>query len=222
MYYLQSRYYNPTWGRFINADALVSTGQGILGNNMFAYCANNPVNYIDHLGTYGICVLNDPMNVNRAFMMPGMFGGGGGGGYGVADVSSTYYASQNVKNYDNWWRNSDYNMPSSGWGNSVKQSPVGENNTDFYVTPKGEAIPATVDGFNGNLSKLENRNGKYVGSDSYGPIRIRAYEIHDANPNYTGMPNPYHTILHFHIDRRAGGEVGAWGSTYTGAMEMLR
>ena len=28
LYYLQSRYYNPTWDRFINADALVSTGQG--------------------------------------------------------------------------------------------------------------------------------------------------------------------------------------------------
>ena len=30
-------------GRFINADALVTTGQGLLGNNMFAYCRNNPV-----------------------------------------------------------------------------------------------------------------------------------------------------------------------------------
>lgn len=50
LYYLQSRYYNPTWGRFINADALVSTGQGILGNNMFAYCNNNPVNYADESG----------------------------------------------------------------------------------------------------------------------------------------------------------------------------
>ena len=30
-------------GRFINADALVATGQGILGNNMFAYCRSNPV-----------------------------------------------------------------------------------------------------------------------------------------------------------------------------------
>ena len=43
LYYLQSRYYDPEVGRFINADALVSTGQGILGNNMFAYCGNNPV-----------------------------------------------------------------------------------------------------------------------------------------------------------------------------------
>ena len=43
LYYLQSRYYNPTWGRFINADGYASTGQGIIGNNMFAYCGNNPV-----------------------------------------------------------------------------------------------------------------------------------------------------------------------------------
>ena len=50
LYYLQSRYYNPTWGRFLNADAFVSTGQGLLGNNMFAYCNNNPVIYIDISG----------------------------------------------------------------------------------------------------------------------------------------------------------------------------
>ena len=50
LYYLQSRYYNPEWGRFINADALVSTGQGVLGNNMFAYCNNNPANCVDTTG----------------------------------------------------------------------------------------------------------------------------------------------------------------------------
>ena len=50
LYYLQSRYYNPTWGRFLNADSFVSTGQGMLGNNMFAYCLNNPTNAIDPTG----------------------------------------------------------------------------------------------------------------------------------------------------------------------------
>ena len=50
LYYLQSRYYDPDVGRFINADAFASTGQGILGNNMFAYCLNNPVNMIDPNG----------------------------------------------------------------------------------------------------------------------------------------------------------------------------
>ena len=37
-YYLQSRYYDPEVGRFINADDYTATGQGLLGNNMFAYC----------------------------------------------------------------------------------------------------------------------------------------------------------------------------------------
>ena len=50
-YYLQSRYYNHKVGRFLNADALVSTGQGLLGNNMFAYCLNNPVAFSDEQGT---------------------------------------------------------------------------------------------------------------------------------------------------------------------------
>ena len=50
MYYLQSRYYDPELGRFINVDSYVSTGQGILGNNMFAYCGNNPVRNADKTG----------------------------------------------------------------------------------------------------------------------------------------------------------------------------
>ena len=50
LYYLQSRYYDPNLGRFINADGLISTGQGLLGNNMFAYCGNNPVMRIDPSG----------------------------------------------------------------------------------------------------------------------------------------------------------------------------
>ena len=37
-------------GRFINADIYISTGQGILGNNMFAYCNNNPVVHVDIAG----------------------------------------------------------------------------------------------------------------------------------------------------------------------------
>ncbi len=50
LYYLQSRYYNPEIGRFINADSYAATGQGALGNNMFAYCNNNPVNMYDNTG----------------------------------------------------------------------------------------------------------------------------------------------------------------------------
>ena len=48
-YYLQSRYYDPAVGRFINSDGQLNGG--FLGNNMFAYCENNPVNMADSSGT---------------------------------------------------------------------------------------------------------------------------------------------------------------------------
>ena len=50
MYYLQSRYYDSKTCRFINADGYVSTGQGLTGYNMFAYCGNNPVMGYDPTG----------------------------------------------------------------------------------------------------------------------------------------------------------------------------
>ena len=50
LYYLQSRYYVPQWGRFLNADGYVSTGTGLLGYNMYAYCDNNPVMSADYGG----------------------------------------------------------------------------------------------------------------------------------------------------------------------------
>jgi len=48
-YYLQSRYYDPTVGRFINADGQLNT-DSLLGYNMFAYCENNPINMVDYTG----------------------------------------------------------------------------------------------------------------------------------------------------------------------------
>lgn len=51
-YYLNSRYYDPAVGRFINADNYPSTGQGLSGNNMFAYCGNNPVSREDDGGEF--------------------------------------------------------------------------------------------------------------------------------------------------------------------------
>ena len=47
-YYLNSRYYDPATGRFINADSQLN--DGLLGFNLFAYCENNPIFYIDPQG----------------------------------------------------------------------------------------------------------------------------------------------------------------------------
>lgn len=53
MYYLNSRYYNAEWGRFVNADdtsILQSTKGELLGHNLFAYCTNDPINHSDDSG----------------------------------------------------------------------------------------------------------------------------------------------------------------------------
>lgn len=53
-YYLQSRYYDPNTCRFISSDVLLSTGQGVLGHNSYAYCLNNPVNSFDENGEWSL------------------------------------------------------------------------------------------------------------------------------------------------------------------------
>ena len=53
LYYLNSRYYNPAWGRFINADSEVAgIGGDARGSNLFEYCFNNPVNMSDPGGNW--------------------------------------------------------------------------------------------------------------------------------------------------------------------------
>ena len=53
-YYLQSRYYNPKWGRFLNADSIGYLGANgdLISYNLYAYCSNNPVMYVDPTGEW--------------------------------------------------------------------------------------------------------------------------------------------------------------------------
>ena len=56
LYYLSSRYYNPVWGRFINADTAAvvaaSPDKANWDKNLFAYCDNDPVNRKDDGGEF--------------------------------------------------------------------------------------------------------------------------------------------------------------------------
>lgn len=59
LYYLQSRYYDPETGRFLNADDVDYIGYSgkQLSYNTFAYCENEPVGNSDHNGRSSIDIL---------------------------------------------------------------------------------------------------------------------------------------------------------------------
>ena len=57
-YYLQSRYYDPGLGRFISADDFSYIDASEKSSiNAYAYCANNPVNFVDPSGHVGEALL---------------------------------------------------------------------------------------------------------------------------------------------------------------------
>lgn len=55
-YYLQSRYYDPKVGRFLNMDdiAFLGTSGTMMGNNLFLYCDNDPTDAMDSSGYWYI------------------------------------------------------------------------------------------------------------------------------------------------------------------------
>ena len=65
MYYLQSRYYDPATGRWVSLEPNIYSGKfdngaGLLGYNVYTYCANNPSMYKDETGeglTLAMCVI---------------------------------------------------------------------------------------------------------------------------------------------------------------------
>ncbi|MBQ8880515.1 MAG: RHS repeat-associated core domain-containing protein, partial [Clostridia bacterium] len=55
LYYLNSRYYDSTVGRFISADTtdiLTATPMGLTDKNLYAYCDNNPITRVDNGGEF--------------------------------------------------------------------------------------------------------------------------------------------------------------------------
>lgn len=55
LYYLQTRYYDPRTGRFLNADSVeYADPETLNGLNLYAYCGNNPVMGFDPTGEFAL------------------------------------------------------------------------------------------------------------------------------------------------------------------------
>ena len=71
LYYLQSRYYDPEVGRFISMDDIdYLDPETIGGTNLYAYCNNNPVMYVDPTGHAWYDVVWDWVNTIAGFLNP--------------------------------------------------------------------------------------------------------------------------------------------------------
>jgi len=49
LYYFRSRWYDPVTGRWLSKDPIGISG----GLNLYAFCGNNPVNFVDPMGNFG-------------------------------------------------------------------------------------------------------------------------------------------------------------------------
>jgi hypothetical protein len=81
---LQSRYYNPEWGRFVNADEITASTGELLTGNMFAYCRNNPVNHADPDGNWIVDAFFLAVDVGTFLSHPSF----GNAGWILLDVGS--------------------------------------------------------------------------------------------------------------------------------------
>ena len=69
LYYLQSRYYDPNVGRFINSDDVnyIGATESEISYNPFAYCENDPVNGVDYSGAININVISKIKNFKNNY-----------------------------------------------------------------------------------------------------------------------------------------------------------
>ena len=172
LYYLQSRYYNPEIGRFINADALVSTGKGFIGNNMFAYCLNNPISLSDSNGLRPTVMSNptDEARVDSSYDWR----------TGTLTINSIRPASTGSKAKKNFVSN----IAKSDIVKSIVSSTIDT------ITGKlaGQAIKErmvykefgtlTLGKYTSNLSKGAQIGKKAIGT--VGTIAFTAWDVHDS------------------------------------------
>ena len=147
LYYLRSRYYDPEWGGFINADVVLGSG-GLLSHNVFAYCENKPIRHIDSDGKIFIIASFDEdfyykwiheMTVSEGteddcYMMSGIIP--------MQGTPFGYGSGYNGRGeYLEWWYGEDgkviHSRHHGDHGNS-KEHPIVPHDHDWHDNDKGK------------------------------------------------------------------------------------
>ena len=169
LYYIQSRYYNAEWSRFLNVDSYISTGQGLISFNMFAYCLNEPVGRIE-IGGYAsvdnLEAMEDPLDKKTEEHA--------GGGGKTNSSSSQNTAQGNTSSAKKGWRlgQSIKNLTKKG---TIPKWPTVKSR--FW---KNEALNPSQPYSEANLARMRKGLAP-IGKDGY------SMELH--HPNGRGGAN---------------------------------
>ena len=82
LYYLRSRYYNSDKGRFLNADSHFNRTYNNPMHNIFAYCINSPISYVDFTGAIEVYF--------NVYLRPGSIFDVGHTDISIGDTTYTY------------------------------------------------------------------------------------------------------------------------------------
>ena len=166
LYYLQSRYYDPTTGRFVNADDV-----GYLGaseNNLFSYCTNNPINMVDYNGNIPNWIITGVIHV----AITGCWGIIGWIGYYA--VKCLLYDAGSIYLYSNGYDLSYYMYHHGMWGYG-SELPYSTKNLLISKLKASDimsnAVKKATKGKTGNRINqsitVEFRRGNKVNTDLY-------------------------------------------------------
>ena len=151
LYYLQTRYYDPEVGRFLNIDSLdYADSETINGLNLYAYCGNNPVMGYDPEGTWNwsafglIAAIVVSAVVGVALTIAS--GGIAGAVLGGAAIGFSASATENLVTQvsTKGWENVDY-------GQAWKEGGI------------GAAVGAVSGFFSYGVSSIASAAGKSIG-----------------------------------------------------------
>ncbi len=160
-------------GRFLNADGYVSTGQGVTGNNMFAYCLNNPVNMSDESGNAPKWLEDLGAWTNENIVEPFV-----NATKPIIDFFAGVY--EDCKNYDRKNESEEKvlkaNYFSSYKGAIVLKAPIGKNAFSYGFIVLGNDIS--------DINDVKHEYGHYV---QFKELGIKKYTMYVAIPSLCGF-----------------------------------
>ena len=214
LYYLNSRYYNPEWGRFINADGIINSNLDFISYNLYVYVSND-IHLSDNSGK-GIFDFASRVNTFIKHILPNYlaekirknfkfeigFGTGIGGSFSINGVGADLHGYQDITyGYD---KGTSYKNVSGSYEISINDIGI------EYTTET--SYPLT----NLTYYKYDMLNHKNLLNNEYVEKRMQIVLPHiDNNAAFLGIDASLHVGIGGHIKVGWDTEVPMKNTIYT-------